>query len=250
MKRVIIVQARMTSSRLPGKVLMDLAGRPMLSQQFRRLRACRKVDEVMVATTTNASDDGIVAWARQEGVRCFRGSEENVLSRYLGAAREAKAELIVRITADCPLIDPEETDRVIEALETNQGGSDYAANNLERTFPRGLDTEAFFMDALERVGRLASSASALEHVTFAIYAEHPQLFLIRSIKDRDNNSDLRWTVDTRDDFAMVQTLYDQLDLAADILPYRQILSHVRAHPDIAAINSFVKQKDPTLTTPL
>src|SRR4051794_35183830 len=108
MKRVIIVQARMTSSRLPGKVLMELADRPMLSQQIRRLKNCREMDEIVIATTINATDDPVVELADAEGLRWFRGSESDVLSRYVGAAHEAKAEIVIRITVDCPLIDPEQ----------------------------------------------------------------------------------------------------------------------------------------------
>src|SRR5688572_8897689 len=128
MKRVIIVQARMTSTRLPGKVLMDLAGRPMLARQIRRLKDCRCADDIVVATTTNATDDPVVALADAEGVRWFRGSEDDVLSRYVGAAREANADMIVRITADCPLIDAELTDQVIEELQSLSTTYDYASN--------------------------------------------------------------------------------------------------------------------------
>src|SRR5438045_4192115 len=125
MKRVIIVQARMTSTRLPGKILMDIAGKPMLAQQIRRLKHCRCVDDIVIATTTNATDDPVVALAETEGVGWFRGSESDVLSRYMGAAREANANIIVRVTSDCPLIDPELTDQVITALEAYSTECDY-----------------------------------------------------------------------------------------------------------------------------
>src|ERR1700754_3878745 len=155
MHRVVILQARMTSTRLPGKVLADLAGRPMLQRQLERLVRCRHVDEIALATTTNTEDDPIVDLAQRQGFRVHRGSEHDVLARYAGAAAACDADLIVRITSDCPLIDPELTDAVIAALEERRESVDYASNVLERHLPRGLDTEALWRDVLERVHRMA-----------------------------------------------------------------------------------------------
>lgn len=242
MKRVIIVQARMTSTRLPGKVLMDLAGRPMLAQQIRRLKRCQRMDDLVIATSTNSDDDPVVSVAENEGVRWFRGSEADVLSRYVGAAREAQADIIVRVTADCPVIDPSQTDLVIEALEAHQHECDYAANTIHRTLPRGLDTEAFFRDVLERLDRLSVSAPAREHVTYFIDAEHPELFRTFSVSDAEDNSDVRWTVDTLEDFALVERVYDDLQLDDHPLSYREILKYVRSNPEIVALNSHIVQK--------
>lgn len=233
MRRVIIVQARMTSSRLPGKVLMNLAGRPMLSQQIRRLKTCREMDEIVIATTTNATDDPLVELAEAEGLRWFRGSESDVLSRYVGAAHEAKAEIVIRITADCPLIDPEQSDAVVSALSERPTEYDYAANIITRTLPRGLDTEAFFVDTLDRVDRMATSQPAREHVTWFIHAERPDLFALRSITCEDDNSDLRWTVDTPEDFQAVTRIYEDLNLGERQLPYREILARVRSQSNHA-----------------
>src|SRR5689334_23239198 len=151
MRRVVIVQARMTSTRLPGKVLMDLEGKPVVERQLERLRRCRQADEVVWAVTTNADDDPLVELADRLGVRWYRGSEDDVLSRYLGAAREAEADLVVRVTSDCPLIDAAEVDAVIEGLHAQD---DYASNFLERRLPRGLETEALWRDTLERTARM------------------------------------------------------------------------------------------------
>ncbi|HAM34787.1 MAG TPA: hypothetical protein DEB40_00925 [Elusimicrobia bacterium] len=243
MKRVIIVQARMTSTRLPGKVLMDLAGRPMLAQQLRRLRDCRRADALVVATTTNSSDDPVADIARAEGAQAFRGSETDVLSRYALAAREACADIVVRVTSDCPLIDSEQTDRVIQALEDSAGTCDYASNILPRTFPRGLDAEAFTREALERMNSLASSAPAREHVTYFLLKERPELFKTCSVVDAQDNSDLRWTVDTPEDLAMVRRIYLELGLDRKILPYREVLAYARAHPELSALNAGVPQKE-------
>lgn len=242
MRRVIVVQARITSTRFPGKVLMDVAGRPMLAQQLRRLKRCRHADEIVVATTTNATDDPVVTVARAEGARWFRGSETDVLSRYVGAARESKADIVIRTTADCPLIDPEVSDKVIEALESQGDKADYATNVIRRTFPLGLDTEALYTDTLLRVGRLARSASAREHVTLIIWKERPDLFLIHSLTDEQDNSDLRWTVDVAEDLEMVRRLYADMGLGERTVGYREILAYVRAHPSLAELNAQVVQK--------
>lgn len=243
MKTVTIVQARMTSSRLPGKVLMDLGGHPMLAQQLRRLKRCRRTDEIVVATTVNDADDPVVALANVEHVRWFRGSEHDVLSRYIGAAQESQADVVVRITADCPLVDPDLTDRVIEELLSCAQECDYASNVVDRTFPRGLDVEVLFFDTLECIGRLSQSHSAREHVTLYLRSERPDLFLVRSITDAENNSDLRWVVDSTEDITMIRLFYEGLDLGNQVVPYRDMLTFVRSHPEIAQINVHVRQKE-------
>ncbi len=245
MRRVIIVQARMTSTRLPGKVLMDLVGHPMLAQQLRRLKRCIAAEEIILATTTNATDDPVVELARQEEVGWFRGSEHDVLSRYVGAAREQRADVVVRVTADCPLIDPEVLDRVVNELTNHRSVCDYASNVEERTFPRGLDVEAFFFDTLLRADRMSCSALTREHVTVAIRAEHPELFARRSVTDSRIGSDLRWTVDTPADLQLIRTLYKDLGLEARLLNYGEILAYVRAHPELTQINAGIETWQPT-----
>ncbi len=233
MRRVIIVQARMTSSRLPGKVLMDIAGQPMLAQELRRLKQCVVADDIIVATTTNAPDDPVAELAHREQVGCFRGSEQDVLARYVGAAREARADVVIRVTADCPLIDPQVTDRVITELTDHAMECDYASNVLRRTYPRGLDVEAFFWDTLLRIDRLAQSGTCREHVTIVPRSEHPELFLCRSVEDNQNNADLRWTVDTATDLEFVRQLYAALNLRTRTASYPEILDYVRNHVELA-----------------
>jgi spore coat polysaccharide biosynthesis protein SpsF len=228
MKRVIIVQARTGSSRLPGKVLADLAGRPMLAQQLRRLKRCTRADEIVVATTTAAADAPLIAIARAEGVRWFTGDEQDVLGRFAAAARDAGADLVARITADCPLIDPGVTDGVIDRVESGLGRVDYASNVLRRTFPRGLDAEAMAADVLYRTARLAHSPDAREHVTWFIYHERADLFLLESVEDEADNSDLRWTVDTAEDLERVRRIYAELGLADRDVPYSEILASERS----------------------
>lgn len=235
----------MTSTRLPGKVLMDVAGKPMLVQQIGRLKQCALADEIVIATTTNPVDDPLVDIARQEGVGWFRGDEHDVLSRFVGAARQTRADVIVRVTADCPLIDPQVSDRVIGELLTHTPECDYASNVLQRTYPRGLDVEAFFWDTLLRMDRLAQSSQAREHVTVLLRSERPELFLCRSVEDVENNADLRWTVDNAADLDLVRALYHTLNLAAHPVSYREVLAHARSHPELAAMNAELDTWDPS-----
>jgi len=244
MKKVAIIQARMTSTRLPGKILMDLAGRPMLAQQLGRLRQCRMLDELVIATTNNATDDPVVELARQEGIGCFRGSEEDVLSRYVGAAREAAADIVIRLTADCPLIDADVVDLVVSELVLHTESCDYAGNVLERTYPRGLDVEAFSLWALEECDQHAKSPSSREHVTLVIRQEKPELFRRRSVVDLEDNSDLRWTVDTQTDLDLVRAIYEGLDFPRAERAYREVVSFVRSHPELIAMNDGIETWDP------
>jgi spore coat polysaccharide biosynthesis protein SpsF len=226
MRTVAILQARMTSTRLPGKVLVDLCGVPMLAVELRRLLASRSIDEVVVATTVNDSDDPVVACAEAEGVRWFRGDERDVLGRYLGAAAEAHADKVVRVTADCPLHDPAVIDRVVGALEP---GDDYASNMIDRTYPHGLDTEVLWRDTLERVGRMGTSADAREHVTWFLRFERPELFVLRSVTQDDsrNDADLRWTVDLPEDVERVRRLCEGVGI--EPLPFEHVVEYHRAH---------------------
>jgi spore coat polysaccharide biosynthesis protein SpsF len=249
MKTVIIIQARMTSTRLLGKILMEVAGKPMLAQQIRRLKECAKADEIVIATTTNTADEPVVDLARQEGVSFFRGSEQDVLSRFVDASKSAGADVVVRVTGDCPLIDPQITDRVVGELINHSYECDYASNVIQRTFPRGLDVEAFFVDTLLRMNRLAESQLAREHVTIVVRSERPDLFLCRSVVDSNNNADLRWTVDTADDLRMIRILYEKLQLSTRPKTYPEILAYVRSHPELSQVNAKVKTWEPHRPTP-
>lgn len=202
----------------------------MLAQQLRRLVDARSVGEIVVATTTNAADDPVAALARREGVRTFRGDEHDVLGRYVAAAREERADVVVRITADCPLLDPGVVDRVVGALTED---ADYASNVIERTFPQGLDCEALHRRTLERVDALAESPESREHVTLLINNEQPDLFTRVSVVDEADNSDLRWTVDEPDDLERVRRLYARFELAERRLPYRELIRAVRSDPELA-----------------
>jgi spore coat polysaccharide biosynthesis protein SpsF len=245
MKRIIIIQARMNSSRLPGKILKDLAGEPMLARQIARLRACRAADGIAVATTAGPDDAPVADLARRVDVPCFRGDEADVLGRICGAARMVGADVVVRLTADCPLIDPGVVDRVIRELTDHADECDYASNVLRRTFPRGLDAEAFFMDVLERMDRLGRSRAAREHVTVYLRQEASSLFLLRSVEDGADNSHHRWTVDDDADLDFVRRLYGEMGLDSAVRTYHDILTFIDAHPDLLWVDTEGKTWDPS-----
>jgi len=224
----------MGSQRLPGKVLADLGGKSMLARVVERLIDTKLVDLVMVATTSQPADDAIVAHARQLGIMSFRGDTDDVLGRYLGAARASRAEVIVRVTADCPLLDPGVVDRVVGVLARDV---DYASNTQIRTYPRGLDVEALHRDTLERIGRLATTPATREHVT-SFVTEHPNDFRIAKVIAEKDDSDLRWTVDTPEDLALVRTLNG----AGVWRDYRELVAFVRGRRDLAMSNAHVVQK--------
>ena len=224
---------------------MDVVGHPMLVHQLNRLKQCKMVDEIIIATTTNSSDDPIVKLAKHENIRYFRGDEQDVLSRYLGAADESGAEIVARITADCPLIDHQVIDRIINELIINMDECDYVSNTHPRTYPRGLDTEVFFLDTLMRFDRFAQSSAAREHVTLVAYTERPKLFVLRNITDSQDNSDLRWTVDTEEDLYVIRALFQALDLGNNIVPYSEIIAYARSHPEISTLNMDVETWEPS-----
>jgi spore coat polysaccharide biosynthesis protein SpsF len=226
LRTVAIVQARTTSSRFPRKVLADLAGEPVLVWVLRRALASA-VDDVVVATTVNGADDPVVAVADREGARWYRGDEHDVLGRYVRAAQEAGADAVVRLTADCPMLDAAVIDMVIDALG-EEPAVDYAANVIERTFPQGLDAEALTFDALLRADRMGTSSEAREHVTWFIREERPDLFELRSVTADTDDSDLQWSIDRPDDLEQVRALFAALDLASRPLPYRDIVAYIRS----------------------
>lgn len=204
---IAIVQARMSSSRLPGKVLAPLGGVPLIAFMLQRLRKCTEVDRVILATSTDVSDDALAAFIEASDVVCYRGDLEDVLGRFSAAARKAEADIIVRLTGDCPLIDPSLVDAAICHLV--RGGYDYVSNVAPATFPDGLDVEVFTRAALESADANAVLKSDREHVT--PYIRRPENgFSVGNIVSKVDLSGLRWTVDYADDLAFVQSIVDAL----------------------------------------
>lgn len=238
MRVVAIVQARMGSSRLPGKVLEDLAGHSMLSRVISRLRASHVIDEVIVATTTHLQDDAIVEECDRCSVSVTRGNENDVLDRYYHAAKANKADVVVRVTSDCPLLDPEVTGKTIQAFL--QGKPDYASNTIVRTYPRGLDTEVISRDALAIAWQHAKESYEREHVTPYI-VEHPTQFRLLSVTGDQDFSARRWTVDTIEDLALVRAIYSRLPSEGSF-SWRDVLDLLAREPELEQLNRSVVQK--------
>jgi len=239
MKIVAIVQARMGSTRLPGKVMMDLLGEPVLVRDVNRLRRSELLDEVVIATTTMPADDHIVSLCKERGWPYFRGDENDVLDRYYQAARTCNADVIVRVTSDCPMIDPEIVDRVIQSF-LDIPDIDYVSNTLSpRTFPRGLDTEVMTFEALERAWMEDTDPKLREHVTPFIY-RNPELFCVHAFVNETDLSDHRWTLDTPEDFAFIQAVYEHF--GNDEFTCQEILEYLEKHPEVVNINRDIRQK--------
>lgn len=241
MKVVAIIQARMGSTRLPGKVLMDLAGKPMLAFMVKRLSLAHSLREMWVATSTLAQDDPIATLCSSLGVPCHRGPEEDVLERYRQAADVSKADVVVRLTADCPLICPEVVDKVVTAFLDTMPTADYATNCLRRTYPRGLDTEVLPSGVLDTAAREAREPADREHVTRFVWRQ-PDRFRQVSVEDAEDHSALRWTVDTAEDLRLVHLIVGALGRDSAMADYRSILSLLHANPEWSAINADVRQK--------
>ncbi len=236
---VAVIQARMGSARLPGKVLADVAGRSMLDRVCRRAQGATSLDRIVVATSVGDDDRPIVDACGRLGVACFCGSPNDVLDRYHRAAETQRADVVVRITADCPLIDPNVIDRVVQTFVEQR--PDYAANTLRRRWPRGLDTEVFSADVLARASREATEAHQRTHVTPYFY-EHPDLFRLVSVDGPEDLGDWRWTVDEPADLRFVCAVYGHFQGSDDTFDWRDVWRLIRQDPSLAEINRHVRQK--------
>jgi spore coat polysaccharide biosynthesis protein SpsF len=237
-RTVATIEARMTSSRLPGKVLMEITGRPALALMVERLRRVPALDGIVVATTDNVTDDPIAALAARLGIGCFRGSEEDVLARVLGAAEAHGIDVIVETTGDCPLIDPAIVERTIGAYRAS--GVDYTSNVLRRTYPIGMDTQVFARSVLADVAGRTDDPFDHEHVSVFIY-RHPERYSLLNVAAPARQTDpaLRLTLDTADDLALLRSLADDA-LAGDAgAGLDSILAALARRPDLRSLNSHV-----------
>ncbi len=239
---IAIVQARMRSSRLPGKVLAQIRGEAMLTWVVDRTRLAKTLDGVVVATTTDESDEPIVHLCRSQSFDSYRGDPEDVLDRYHSAAVAYDAEIIVRITADCPLIDPELIDETVRALLHADKPVDFSTNRLpwKRTYPIGLDVEVCTLNALQVTWQEANEPHQREHVMPYLY-ENPDRFNIVQIDADQDYGNLRWTVDTHEDLQFLREIAARLPDRISF-GWRDILSLLKDHPELNEINMRVKHK--------
>ncbi|WKV09845.1 glycosyltransferase family protein [Thermoanaerobacterium sp. CMT5567-10] len=243
MKKVAIIQARMGSTRLPGKVMKIIMDKPVIEHVVNRVKASKEIDDIIIATTTKKEDDIIVEEAQKLNVKYYRGSENDVLSRYYYAAKENNADIVIRITSDCPVIDPKIIDDMIYKFMQlyEQDNIDYMSNTIKRTYPRGLDVEIFTFESLEKAFIEADKSYQREHVTPYIY-ENPEIFKIGGFKNNIDYSSYRWTLDTIEDFKVIESIYQALYDKDRLFYFTDIISFIKEHPEISEINKNIEQK--------
>jgi spore coat polysaccharide biosynthesis protein SpsF len=235
-----IIQARMTSTRLPGKVMKPLCGKPMLWHIITRLGYAKQLDKIIIATTDREEDKVIVKLAEEMGVAFYCGSLEDVLDRYYQAAKIFNVAHIVRITADCPMIDPEVVDKIITYYQTKK--CDYASNTIKPTMPDGLDTEVFIFHTLEKAWKEAKKLSEREHVTPYI-CNHPEFFKVENYAGDVDLSGMRWVVDEEADYKFITEVYKNLYKDGEIFYTKDVLDLLSKHPELIEINKNIKRNE-------
>lgn len=241
MKTCAIIEARMTSSRLPGKIVLPVLGRPLLELLIERLKRAQSLDGIIVATTSNPTDDIVEQLTKRIGVGCFRGSEDDVLGRVLGAAKKYHVDVIVEITGDCPLIDPEIVEKLIGIYHT--GNYDYVSNVLKTTYPVGMDTQIFSTAVLQKVAALTDDPVDHEHVSLYIY-EHPELFSLYNVDSDlpEKYQGIRLTLDTREDYELIKTIYESLYPKKPSFILKDILEFLDKREELLNINRHILQR--------
>ena len=240
-RTVAIIQARLNSERLPGKILADLEGLSMLERVIRRVQMAKKIDETVLATTDRPGDDVTAKKGEELGIRVVRGSEDDVLDRYRQAAIESSADHIVRVSADSPFVDAEVIDQMIEVY--SQGGWDYVSNKLHPSFPLGLDAEIFSRAALERTWTEAKETFERSHVTYYMYS-NPSTFSLAAVTTTPNRHTWRWTVDTPADLEFARAIFKKLGGSNDF-SWNDVVALITREPELAEINSHITAKPVT-----
>lgn len=241
MKTVCFIEARFRSTRLPGKVLKPILGKPMLELMIERLRRARTLDGIVVATTDQPADDGIAELAQRLNVGVFRGSEDDVLARVLGAARAYQADVIVETTGDCPLHDPAIIDMVVSDFRI--GGADFVSNVLKYTSPRGTDVRVFTTATLDQINRTSTDPADHEHVSLHFW-EHPEKYVLRDVLIGlpPDAAQLRLTVDTPQDFELIRRVYEELYPVKPDFTLWDVLDLFKRFPELPLINQDIMQK--------
>lgn len=231
-----IIQARIGSTRLPGKTLKKILGKPMLWHLINRLKHSKHIDKVIIATTKRKQDEQIVRFAKEQGLEYYRGSERDVLDRFYQTAKKFNIETIVRVTPDCPLIDPEVVDMVIGKYFKNKEKVDYVSNTWPRvTFPDGMDTEVFSFKILKKTWQETKWSSDREHVTSYI-RRNPNLFKFKNVTNNKDLSSYRLTVDTREDFFLVKKIMEGLYSQKKIFKMAEIIDFLNHNPRLFKIS--------------
>ncbi len=237
MKTIAIVQARMGSQRLPGKAMKELCGKPILQHVVERLRDAKRLDDVIVAIPKSQKDDVLAEFCSKMKYSFFRGSEQDVLLRYWQAAHAFKADVVVRVTADCPLIDPGLLDTIVKR-HVESSGNDYTSNVVIRSFPRGVDTEVVSIACLDRLHQEAKDPFYREHVTNLIHDHMKEYKTGNVLRAKGDRSDLRLCVDTQEDFDVVQAVAQGVQGTS----IEEVIAFLDVHPKIAKLNAHVEQK--------
>ncbi|WP_085992721.1 cytidylyltransferase domain-containing protein [Oceanobacillus senegalensis] len=240
MKVVAIIQARMGSTRLPGKTLKPVLEKPLLAYQLERVQNSQYLDEVLVATTNKRIDNQIISLCQSLKVAYFRGPEDDVLKRYYLAAKQVKADIVIRLTADCPLIDPSQIDTIVKYFLDNQK-LQYVSNTLNRTFPRGMDIEVFSFQILKEAHEKAKTKKEREHVTIYM-TKILKSFQIYNVTYRKDYSHYRWTVDTMDDFILIKKIVEELYPKKQHFTLEDIIQLMEKNSNWQLINQHVEQK--------
>jgi len=241
-KVVATIEARMTSTRLPGKVLLEIGGKPALAYMINRIKQSRLVDDIVVATTVNDSDEPIIDLCNKIGCKYFRGREEDVLLRVLEAAKSVNADIIVELTGDCPFIDPDIIDKVIELYFS--GDYDYASNVVERSFPDGFDTQVFSVQSLEKVARMTDDPIDRVHVSCYFYNNPHKFKLANLLADKDSTwPDLRLTIDEPADYQLLKVIDQKLQERKGMFSVNEVISLLKQEPELIELNKHVRAKE-------
>ena len=241
MKNIVaIIQARMGSTRLPGKVLKEIVGKPMLWHVINRVKNAKELDDIVIATTNLKEDTQILELASEIGVKNYAGSENDVLDRYYQAAIMSKADVIVRITADCPLVDPNVIDKVVRYYLSND--FDYVSTSIKPTYPDGIDVEVFSFASLKKAWDEAKLASEREHVTPYIW-KNPTTFKIKNYDNECDISYMRWSVDEQHDLEFVRGIYNRLYTKDSLFYMEDVLDLLKGNPELMNINKGIVRNE-------
>jgi len=244
MKVVATIEARMMSTRLPGKVLLKAAGKPMIEHLINRLRSVPSIDEIVLATTTNSADSVLQDFAKKAGVSCYRGSENDVMARVIGAAESIQADVVVEITGDCPIIDPQIVEQTIRMFSANQ--ADYVSNCHIRSYPDGMDVQVFRLDTLKRSIAMTDDMIEHEHVTLHI-RNHPELFsqLHLLASPETHWPELGLTLDEPSDYELIRKIIEYFDATNPLFGCREVIQLLIQNPSWLEINQAVVRKGDT-----